>query len=88
MNAGACVQVDVFGQRLPGQFVRVWSEQSFGETVEWTRVRLDRPTVIGGVGPAQGFVDVAARCVAVIRCNCACHLTPFMKAQHVCEAKS
>lgn len=87
MKTGTCVQVDVFGQRLAGQYVRVWLDHSFGETVEWTRVRLDTPTMVGGCGPVQSFVDVAAGCVRQVRCACACHLTPFLKAHHTCEAK-
>ncbi|WP_408898632.1 hypothetical protein ACJ5H2_05865 [Nocardioides sp. R1-1] len=78
--------MDLFGARLCGQFVKTWTENSFGESVEWMRVRLPQPTVIGGVGSAQRYVDVAERLVLPIECKCACHLTPGLKADHTCKA--
>jgi hypothetical protein len=56
---GDRVTVRIFGQVLPGTYTGTMPDLTATPPVVDARIQLDRPTVIGGVGPARSVVYVS-----------------------------
>lgn len=84
VGVGDCVEFNLFGDQYAGRVERITADPQ-APTLRWAFVRLPQERVIGGVGAARDFVEVAPRIVTVVRCRCACHLTTRPKSGHVCS---